>query len=114
MYIYAFACHTLCSDFNNEQYKGTDFVPERFMDKEFRERVINQGSWFPFSLGSRKCIGYVFSQQETCMILCRLLQHFEFVLLNDESKEDDKVTYQEGVTTQPNNLKVLVKRWKHQ
>ena len=114
IYINAHACHKLAPQFNTSKYKGTDFAPERFMDKEFRERVINQAAWLPFSRGSRKCIGFVFSQQETCMILCRLLQRYEFVLQNDETSSSDKVSYVEGITMQPTNLKILVRRCKQQ
>ncbi|KAG2385708.1 hypothetical protein C9374_003523 [Naegleria lovaniensis] len=111
MYLDAKACHTLSPDFNNETYKGTDFAPERFLDKDFKQKVISSVSWFPFSGGNRKCIGYSFSQIETCMILCRLLQFYEFTLLNDESKKEDVVVDVPGITARPSsNLRVLVTR----
>ncbi|KAF0972891.1 hypothetical protein FDP41_009140 [Naegleria fowleri] len=111
IYLDAKACQTLSADFNNDTYKGTDFAPERFLDKDFKQKVISSVSWFPFSGGNRKCIGYSFSQIETCMILCRLLQFYEFTLLNDESKKEDKIVDVPGVTARPSsNLRVLVTR----
>ncbi|KAG2370751.1 hypothetical protein C9374_014245 [Naegleria lovaniensis] len=105
-------CHLLSSDFTNSTlYQSTDFAPERFLDKEFKQRVISSCSWFPFSFGNRRCIGYVFSQIETCMILCRMAQFYEFTLLNDESNPKEKVTNLIGLTMRPStNMKVLIQR----
>ena len=104
-------CQLLSSDFTNSTYKATDFAPERFLDKEFKQRVISSCSWFPFSFGNRRCIGYVFSQIETCMILFRMAQFYEFTLLNDESNPKEKVANLVGLTMRPSsNLKVLIQR----
>ena len=51
------------------------FKPERFMDGQ--ERNIITGSYFPFSLGARKCIGYRFAEMETKLVIARMLPLFK-------------------------------------
>ena len=41
----------------------TDFNPERFPSgHEERQKIHSDFTWIPFSLGTRKCIGYKFAQ----------------------------------------------------
>jgi len=110
VYLHDAVCHVLSPEFNNDKYKGDQFAPERFMDKEFKQKVQTSCSLIPFSMGNRKCIGFTFTQIETCMLLCRTLQFYEFKLLNDESV--DPIVNKFGITCRPGNLKVLVTKRK--
>ncbi|KAL9655480.1 hypothetical protein ABK040_011873 [Willaertia magna] len=87
----------------------TEFKPERFLDNEVRQKIQHDFTWIPFSMGSRKCIGFQFALFEAIMMLTRIIQFYEFTLLNDESKEQEKVNEISFVTTRPGNLRVLVK-----
>ncbi|KAL9653414.1 hypothetical protein ABK040_002050 [Willaertia magna] len=87
----------------------TAFNPDRFIDPEVRQKIQHDFTWIPFSMGSRKCIGFQFALFEAIMMLARILQFYEFHLLNDESKEEDKIHEVTFVTVRPGNLRVLVK-----
>ncbi len=50
------------------------FIPERFSPEN--EKNIVSGSYIPFSLGPRKCIGYRFAEMELKMVIAKLLPYF--------------------------------------
>ena len=81
--------------------------PSRWMDVEFRNGAQHDFSYIPFSMGLRKCIGFEFAKFEACMVLVRLLQFYEFTLLNRE-EEGDVMVEERGVTIRPGNLKVNI------
>jgi len=89
-----------------------EFDPERMpMDKNEREKIQNDFTWTPFSMGQRKCIGYKFALFEIYIVLTRILQFYEIELLNDLNDPRDRVGYVAGATIGPSNLKlVFVKR----
>ncbi|KAL9645200.1 hypothetical protein ABK040_002401 [Willaertia magna] len=80
------------------------FKPERFMQD--RHKIQQDFTFVPFSMGLRKCIGYNFAQMEAVMMVARILQSYEFKLLNDESKKEDTVYPIPGITQRPGNLRV--------
>ncbi len=52
------------------------FDPERFGPQ--RSKAPLRGTYLPFSLGARACIGAAFAMQEAALILSQLLLHFDF------------------------------------
>ncbi|KAG8449138.1 hypothetical protein GDO86_015986 [Hymenochirus boettgeri] len=57
------------------------FNPDRFSPDAPRPYY----SYFPFSLGPRSCIGQVFSQMEAKVVMAKLLQRYEFELVEGQS-----------------------------
>ena len=78
--------------FNNPE----SFSPERFLNKDPYEE--NQGSYFPFVLGPRRCIGEEFSLVEAKIILSGLIKNFTFSL-----KENFKPKPVPSITLQAKN-----------
>ncbi|XP_075700336.1 cholesterol 24-hydroxylase-like isoform X2 [Rhinoderma darwinii] len=57
------------------------FEPDRFSPESPKPYF----TYFPFSLGPRSCIGQVFSQMEAKVVMAKLLQRFEFQLIEGQS-----------------------------
>ncbi|XP_027586690.1 cholesterol 24-hydroxylase [Pipra filicauda] len=57
------------------------FNPDRFS----KDAPKPYYCYFPFSLGSRSCIGQVFAQMEAKVVMAKLLQRFEFQLVPGQS-----------------------------
>ncbi len=90
---------------NDEEYwpEPRVFKPERF------EQKYNPLSWIPFSAGSRKCIGFMFSLVESCMILTKLIQNYTIHLPEDV----DRATMfdpRQDVTIKPKNTRIILKK----
>lgn len=80
------------------------FYPERFLPES--KKNIVPGSYYPFGLGPRACIGASFAGLEAKLILASFISHFEFNL--DTSEEQ---TYEAGITLRPtNNIHMNLKR----
>jgi cytochrome P450 len=58
------------------------FDPDRFSPE--REREIVPGSYLPFGLGPRVCMGAGFATAEASLILARLVRRYDFELVNAE------------------------------
>ncbi|KAG2388627.1 hypothetical protein C9374_000066 [Naegleria lovaniensis] len=87
-----------------------EFNPERFMESsESQIRFQHSFEWLSFMIGNRRCLGYKFALLEGCAILAKLVQTFEFELLNDESNPKDRIQRIPGITTRPGNLRVRAK-----
>ncbi|KAL9658446.1 hypothetical protein ABK040_005989 [Willaertia magna] len=103
--------HIYATNRNDKYWDNPDtFNPDRFLEKEFRQKSESNFTFIPFAMGTRKCLGFEFSQKETCMLLAKMLQKYQFILLNDESNEKDRITPKTTITTRPHGLRVLVKR----
>ena len=60
---------------------GDKFLPDRWAAKA--KETTTPLAFIPFSIGSRNCIGQVFSQMEAKIILARFLRAFDFDLVHD-------------------------------
>jgi len=59
-------------------WKDADaFDPDRFMPA--REKEIVPGTYIPFGLGPRTCVGAAFAMQEASLILARLVRRYDFL-----------------------------------
>ena len=56
------------------------FCPMRFSAQSQREGAVPKNGYIPFGLGPRVCIGAAFALQEATLLLCALLQRYEFGL----------------------------------
>jgi len=58
------------------------FDPDRFSPE--REKSIIQGSYLPFGLGPRTCVGAGFAQTEANLIIARLARRYDFEVIKPE------------------------------
>jgi cytochrome P450 len=70
------------------------FDPDRFSAE--REGEIIPGTWLPFGLGHRVCVGAGFAQTEATLILARLARRFDFRV-----EQPDRVRPVARLTTRP-------------
>ncbi|TVY67409.1 Cytochrome P450 monooxygenase aclL [Lachnellula suecica] len=75
VYVPTYAATKLASNWKNPE----SFIPERFLDHE-DYRSDKKGSFAPFSLGARNCIGVNLAYAEMRLILARLLWNFDLEL----------------------------------
>jgi len=68
----------------NENYfpEPLNFNPERFLNES---EAVQSFTYFPFSLGPRNCIGQNFAQFEAKTIIAKMIQNFDFELLQNQS-----------------------------
>ncbi|EFC45549.1 predicted protein [Naegleria gruberi] len=85
------------------------YMPERFVDPQFREESQHNLTFLAFSFGNRQCIGKKFSLLEACMILAKLIQNYKFRLLNDETV-DPVVSHIRVVNRPSKNMKIEITR----
>ena len=76
MILYVYGTH------HNPKYwpSAEDFDPTRFSPNQ--KKAIKPFTYFPFGGGPRMCIGNNFAMMEMQLIVSRLVQHFDFRLLN--------------------------------
>jgi cytochrome P450 len=80
------------------------FDPDRFSPE--REAGVVQGTYMPFGLGQRICVGAAFATLESCLILARLVQRYDF-----ETLEPSRVRPVARLTTRPaKEISVRVRR----
>ncbi len=59
------------------------FDPDRFLPE--RERAVEPGSYIPFGLGERICVGAAFATVEATLILARLMRRYRFEAVAPET-----------------------------
>jgi len=70
------------------------FDPDRFSPE--REKAIKPGTYMPFGLGPRVCVGAGFAAAESALIIARLARRFDFLI-----DDTDKVRPVARLTTRP-------------
>ncbi len=84
------------------------FHPERFFPAE--KKKIIPGSYYPFGLGPRACIGAHFAGMESKIILASLIHHFDWTIINEKPQ-----TSEAGLSLRPlSNVMMEVTRRKHE
>lgn len=80
----------------NESYwvNAHQFDPDRFSAE--RESELVSGTYLPFGLGPRVCVGAAFATTEATLILARLIRRFDFTAIDPE-----KVRPVARLTTRP-------------
>jgi cytochrome P450 len=69
-----------------------NFRPERFME----QTKFKPGSYYPFGLGPRACIGFNFATYESVLILSYLVKNFSW-----KNKKPEKQSFNAGLTLRP-------------
>jgi cytochrome P450 len=77
-----------------------EFKPERWSKTAEKDPKFHHFAYFPFSAGSRSCIGQRFSMYEAKIILAMLIREFEFTL--SPSLEGKKLRVSSFVTIRSN------------
>jgi cytochrome P450 len=90
----------------NEEYweNPLEFKPERF-DTTISPRIVPY-AYAPFSIGSRKCIGFFFSLLETCVILSKIVQKYEIRAPAGVNYSKNPIEEYQQVTIKPRDLHV--------
>lgn len=84
--------------------KPERFYPERFLPEN--KKSIKPGSYFPYGLGPRGCIGNYFATFESKIILAHLIRSFNWSIENKEVQ-----TSSAGITHRPtNNIRMNFQR----
>ncbi|KAL4858882.1 Cytochrome P450 3A12 [Chlorella vulgaris] len=89
----------------DERYwpEPTAFKPDRFLPSTPSGKVEasanHSGSYFPFGLGPRKCIGWRFAMEEGVLCLARIFQRFEIRL--DTERHQRPLDLRSSVTLNP-------------
>jgi cytochrome P450 len=82
--------------------KAQDFFPERF----YAKTQITPGSYLPFGLGPRMCIGKMFAQVEAKILLSFLMENYRFELIDPQPQKVEA-----GITLRPlNNTQMRIKK----
>ncbi len=79
------------------------FKTSRWLNSQGQFKKPNQFTYFPFSLGTRNCIGKILAETEIYTVIKHLFYHFDFVL---ESKPDVKP---KGLITLKPDREILIK-----
>jgi len=87
----------------NYFYKPEEFIPERWYDG--LEKQLPNGSYFPFSLGSRRCMGDQFAIMEAKIILLETANKMKLLLDSGFPKASAELT----LRTKKNVLMSVVK-----
>lgn len=71
------------------------FRPERWLDG--LEKGLPRGTFIPFGMGSRKCVGAAFAMMETTLLLATIARRWRFELLSDEIPTHPSITLRPAV-----------------
>ncbi|KAL7952858.1 cytochrome P450 [Trichoderma compactum] len=85
---------------------ATEFLPERWLDI-YASGKTNEVAFWPFSAGSRVCIGKHFALQEMHMTLVSLFRRFEFEYI---PQQDETTVFRVAQQLQAHQYMIKVKR----
>lgn len=77
--------------------RPNEFWPERFLP-EAKKKII-PGSFYPYGLGPRACIGAYFAGMEAKIILATLIHHFDWEIKTFEDHQENEA----GISLRPLN-----------
>ncbi|KAI0401981.1 cytochrome P450 [Xylaria palmicola] len=106
----ALVCFSTFGCQRSTKYYGEDameFRPERWQEVNMKTRTLDY-IFHSFSGGPRKCLGENFALRLTKYTICRLVQSFraikaENLSSHDQTKWQDKIKYQIGLTMSPDD-----------
>jgi len=84
----------------------TKFCPDRFEPENFD--LKSQGSYYPFGLGKRTCLGKEFAMSIMSIIIKYIVNRYRIEFTNN----DRNIGVSQGITMTPDkNLKITIKSW---
>ncbi|CDH57423.1 p450 monooxygenase [Lichtheimia corymbifera JMRC:FSU:9682] len=84
------------------------FIPERWIDGS--SMPADKNAFFPFSAGSRNCLGKQFAYQEMRLSIATLVRLFDFKAIPEEIANSDERRCFLTLAVKSNSFKVLMKR----
>lgn len=84
-----------------------EFNPHRWKDEK-----PQFGTYFPFSGGQRKCIGFSFSLLESCIILATIIQNFT-IHMTKEKMNGPPPERTNGIVGKPIGLEIFLQKRKN-
>ncbi|ORZ19679.1 cytochrome P450 [Absidia repens] len=84
------------------------FLPERWLDTA--ETAPCMDAFYPFSAGSRNCVGKQFALQEMRLTLATLVKRYEFKPIPEELEAAKDIRQFITLTVQKNSFKVMMKK----
>ncbi|KAJ8129985.1 hypothetical protein O1611_g3646 [Lasiodiplodia mahajangana] len=99
-----FGCHRSTKYYGED---AMDFRPERWREVDVKIRTRDY-TFHPFIGGPRKCLGETFAMNVMKFTVCRLVQHFRAIEVDnlsyeDRSKWQESIKYQIGLTMSPDD-----------
>jgi len=91
--------------------KPEEFIPDRFNEDNIDK--IPAMSYLPFSVGTRKCIGFMFSLTESTFILAHIVRNFSIDLTPDQKNNNFKPLGRQFITIKPDELSLQFTRISH-
>lgn len=99
---------TLVIDFNYLHHNSKYWKnPQEFIPERFNEPTVT-GSYLPFSLGPRKCIGFRFSLTESSVIMANIVKNYR-VFPADKNYE---LKRSNGIISKPVGLNLIFEKRK--
>ncbi|KAI8879798.1 cytochrome P450 [Backusella circina FSU 941] len=87
-----------------------EFIPERWLNDQHDIKPADSEAFYPFSSGSRNCIGKNFALQEMRLSLSALLKYYEILPIEQEMKDAEERRAYITLGVAKNSFKIIVKR----
>ena len=102
-------CNLYHTHLNEKYWKNADkFIPERWIVGE--QEYDDSGAFFPFSSGSRNCIGRNFALQEMRITLATFLRLYDIAPIEQEMEESKDLRQFITMSVAKGSFNVRVKR----